>query len=65
MLMEHLVMNKVRLAETEGDYLESKRALLRWASGRDEGRGMRGVLLRWIGARAALCCAGGAVLAWL
>jgi hypothetical protein len=29
MLMEHLVTTKVRLAEVEGDYLESRRALLR------------------------------------
>ncbi|RMZ52903.1 hypothetical protein APUTEX25_001022 [Auxenochlorella protothecoides] len=29
MIMEHLVMTKIRMAEMEGDYLESKRALLR------------------------------------
>jgi hypothetical protein len=29
MLMEHLVSTKVRLAEVEGDFLESRRALLR------------------------------------
>jgi hypothetical protein len=29
MLMEHLVNSKVRLAEVEGDFLESRRALLR------------------------------------
>ena len=53
MMMEHLVMVKVRLAETEGGFLESRRALLRAQQHQME------LARRLEEAKAALAAAGG------